>query len=169
VHETREDLDTLQALLDASRATAGPHLREVFTDSLGLTAQQLVVRLAGVRILALATVTASGEPLAAPIDGIFYRGCFYFGSSPESVRLRHIATRPAVSATYLEGEELAVVVHGRAVPVDLADPAQQGLRACLVEVYGPRYGPEWIDWASSSAIFCRIEPRRLFASRLPGA
>lgn len=169
MHETREDLDTLQALLDASRATAGPHLREVFTDPLGLTAQQLVVRLAGVRVLALATVTATGEPLAAPIDGIFYRACFYFGSSPESVRLRHIATRQAVSATYLEGEELAVVVHGRAVRLDLADPAQQGLRACLVDVYGPRYGPDWIDWASSSAVYCRIEPRRMFASRLPGA
>ncbi len=37
------------------------------------------------------------------------------------------------------------------------------------EVHGPRYGPDWIDWASSPAIYCRIEPRRMFALRLPGA
>ena len=41
-------------------------------------------------LLALATVTSDGHPLVGPVDGIFYRGAFYFGSSPESLRSRHI-------------------------------------------------------------------------------
>ena len=32
MHETSDDLARLQSLLDASRAAAGEHLREVFAD-----------------------------------------------------------------------------------------------------------------------------------------
>ena len=57
-------------------------------------------------LLALATVTADGRPLVSPVDGIFYRGAFYFGSAPDSVKFRHIRARPQVSATHLPGEHL---------------------------------------------------------------
>ena len=78
------------------------------------------------RLLALATVTADGRPLVGPVDGIFFRGAFHFGSAPDSARFRHIRARPQVSATHLPGEELAVTVHGRAVPIDIGDPAAAG-------------------------------------------
>ena len=81
------------------------------------------------RLLALATVTADGRPIVGPVDGIFYRGAFHFGSAPDSVRFRHIRARPQVSATHLPGEELAVTVHGRAVPVDIGSPEQRRLPA----------------------------------------
>lgn len=32
-----------------------------------------------------------------------------------------------------------------------------------------RFEAGWIDWAASTAGYFRIEPRRMFASRLPGA
>jgi hypothetical protein len=63
-------------------------------------------------LLTLATVTADGRPIAGPVDGIFYRGAFHFGSAPDSVRFRHIRKRPQVSAVHLPGEELAVSVTG---------------------------------------------------------
>ena len=47
-----------------------------------------------------------------------------------------------MSATHLPAEEFAVTVHGRAVEVDVADPADAGFRSTLIEVYGPRYGYE---------------------------
>jgi hypothetical protein len=122
-----------------------------------------------VRVLAVATVTAAGEPVVAPVDGIFFRGSLHFGSAPDSLRVRHLTIRPAVSATHVEGERLAVVVHGRAVRVNLDDPVERAFRDCLVEVYGPRYGPRWVDWAAASAVYFRIEARRMFASRLPGS
>jgi hypothetical protein len=166
--ETDGDLAALQALLDESVEAAGPHLREVFTDDLRLSATELVELLAGIRVIAVATVTGAGEPVVAPVDGIFYRGRFHFGLAPDSVRARHLAARPAVSASHVDGERSAVVAHGRVVRVDLGDPAEAGFRRCLMALYEPRHGPGWIDWAASAAVYLRIEARRLFASRLPG-
>jgi hypothetical protein len=167
MHETAEDLARLQRLLEASRADAGSHLREVFADERALTAADVVPLLDGVRILAVATVSAAGEPIVAPLDGILYRGSFHVGTSRTSVRARHLAARPTVSAAWIDGERYAVVVHGRAVAVDLADPIARGFRDCLVGLYGPRFGAGWIDWATAEAVYFRIEPRKMFASRLP--
>src|SRR5213082_1103677 len=118
MHETASDLRSLQELLDRSAAGAGEHLRRVITAERRLTADEVCARLQRMVLLALATVTADGRPLVGPVDGIFYRGAFNFGSSPDSVRFRHIAARPWVSATHLPGEELAVTVPGRAERVE---------------------------------------------------
>ncbi|MFN2506869.1 MAG: pyridoxamine 5'-phosphate oxidase family protein, partial [Acidimicrobiales bacterium] len=107
MNETAEDIEELQALLDASYAASGEHLREVITSERRLSVEEVAAALTGMRLLVLATVTRDGRPVAGPVDGIFYRGRFYFGSSPESVRFKHIAARPWVSATHLPGEELS--------------------------------------------------------------
>src|SRR5882757_5819984 len=137
--ETTADLVRLQELLDRSYDGAGSHLRTIITPERRLTAAELTSRLAGMCLLALATVTGDCRPLVGPVDGIFYRGAFHFGSSPDSVRFRHIRARPQVSATYLPGEELAVTVHGRAVPIDVAGERNAGFRRALLEIYVPRY------------------------------
>ncbi|MDQ1368947.1 MAG: hypothetical protein QOF20_1300 [Acidimicrobiaceae bacterium] len=168
MHETREDLASLQELLDRSAALGGPHLRSVITAERRLSAVELSDRLVGMRLLALATVTADGRPLVGPVDGIFYRGAFYFGSSPESVRFRHIRHRPQVSATHVPGEELAVTVHGRAVPIDVAAEDQAGFRSSLLDIYVPRYGPEWEDFLAGGACYARIEAARMFTFHMGG-
>jgi hypothetical protein len=169
VRETAHDLAALQALLDASRGAAGAHLREVFADDLAVSAAELAERLDGVFLLAVATTSAAGDPISAPVDGILHRGEIHFGTSRDAVRARHLAARPAVTATHIDGERFALVVHGTARPVDLDDPAEAGFRDLLVEVYAPRFGPGWIDWVGTSASYYRIRARRVFASRLPGA
>src|SRR3954469_5684817 len=95
MHETPEDLERLQELLDRSYDAAGPHLREVITPERRLDAAALAAGLVGMRLLVLATGAADGRPIAGPVDGIFYRGEFHFGSSPDSTRVRHIRRRPA--------------------------------------------------------------------------
>src|SRR3954452_19939352 len=140
MQETDADLAALQELIDRSYASAGAHLLAIHTPERRLSAEQVAERLVGMRLLALATVTADGRPVVGPVDGIFVRGAFHFGSSPDSVRFRHIRARPHVSATHVPGEELAVTVHGRAVS---ADVEHGPLRESLLEVYVPRYGPEW--------------------------
>ena len=166
MHETHEDLAALQALLDRSYAAAGPHLRRITTPERRLTAEQVCDRLTGMCLLALATATRDGRPVVGPVDGIFYRGAFYFGSSPDSVRFQHIRRRPHVSATHLPGEELAVTVHGRAVPIDIrTDPFRQA----LLDVYVPRYGPEWErDFLDRGPMYARIEAERMFTFHMPG-
>ena len=160
MHETPEDITALQAVLDRSYASAGEHLLRIHTPERRLGAAQLAERLDGMSLLTLATVTADGRPIAGPVDGIFFRGAFHFGSSPDSVRFKHIRARPQVSATHLPGEELGVTVHGRAVPVDVGSGE---FRQTLLEVYVPRYGPEWETFLDSGPVYARIEPERMFA------
>jgi uncharacterized pyridoxamine 5'-phosphate oxidase family protein len=161
MHETAADLRVLQDLLDRSHANAGPHLRSIFSDERRIPAAELPALLPGVQVLALATVTARGEPRVAPVDGLFYRGRFPFGAAQSSARFRHIRARPAVSATHLRGEELAVVVHGRAVEIDPRGPGEEGFRAYLNETY-----PGWddADWAAG-APYAWIEASAMFTFR----
>src|SRR3984885_11997153 len=120
--ETPEELTNLQAVLDGSMASAGPHLRDIITDDRRLTAVQLTERLQGMRLLVLATATADGRPLTGPVDGYFLHGTFWFSTARASVRRRHLDRRPSCSATYLPGDELCVTVHGRAEVHPLDDP-----------------------------------------------
>ncbi|MGH9190163.1 MAG: pyridoxamine 5'-phosphate oxidase family protein [Acidimicrobiales bacterium] len=167
MHETAADIEDLQQLLDTSYDVAGEHLREVITPDRRLTASQVVSALTGMRLLVLATVTSDGRPISGPVDGIFYRGSFHFGSSPHSVRFRHIAARPQVSATHLPGEELSVTVHGRAVPIDVKSPDQAGFRRALLEIYVPRYGASWETFIDSGPVYARIEAGRMFTFSMP--
>lgn len=167
VHETMDDLATLQAMLDRSMASAGEHLHEVITADRVLTAVELVERLTGMCLLVLATTTADGRPIAGPVDGIFYRGQFWFGSSPTSVRFRHIAARPSVSATHLPGEELAVTVHGSAATIDVQAPEHAGFRRTLLDIYVPRYGADWEKFLDGGPQYARIDARRMFTFSMP--
>jgi hypothetical protein len=112
--ETPEELARLQALLHRSMADAGPHLREIIEPERRLDARRLTELLPGMRLLVLATATADGLPVTAPVDGYFLHGTFWFSLGTEAVRTRHMTVRPHVSATHLPGESLAVTVHGSA-------------------------------------------------------
>jgi hypothetical protein len=163
MHETDDDLLALQDLLDRSYASAGAHLLSIHMPSRRLDARQMSERLTGMCLLALATASRDGRPFVGPVDGIFYRGLFYFGSSPDSQRFRHIQRRPDVSAVHLPGEQLAVTVHGRAIPIDVGGGAEAGFRQTLLDVYVPRYGAEWEDFLDSGPLYARIEPTRMFS------
>ena len=144
-------------------AGAGEHLRGIITGERRLSAADLAGRLEGMRLLTVATVTADGRPLAGPVDGYFLHGTFWFSSGRNSVRMRHLAARPAVSATHLPGEELAVTVHGRAELVELRDPAAAELRQAMLDWYVPRQGPEFESWLDAlDAVAARIEPAKMF-------
>jgi nitroimidazol reductase NimA-like FMN-containing flavoprotein (pyridoxamine 5'-phosphate oxidase superfamily) len=168
VHESPADIAALQELLDRSYAAAGVHLLRIHTPERRLTADQVAERLAGMCLLALATVTADGRPIVGPVDGVFHRGAFHFGSAPDSVRFRHIAERPQVSATYLPGEELSVTVHGRATPVDIRAEENAGFRQALLDIYVPRYGPQWeAEFLDSGPVYARIDADRMFTFWMP--
>ena len=161
--ETTEELDNLQQLLDRSMAGAGEHLRGIITGERRLSAAELAGRLQGMRLLTVATVTADGRPLAGPVDGYFLHGTFWFSSGRNSVRMRHLAARPAISATHLPGEELAVTVHGRAGLFEMRDPAAAELRQAMLDWYVPRQGPEFESWLDAlDAVAARIEPEKMF-------
>ncbi len=161
MYEQPEDLTRLQSVLDASYERAGAHLRTVFVARKRISAEELPELLPGVQILSLATVTAAGEPRVAPVDGLFFRGAFWFGSDPNSARFRHIRHRPAVSADHIRGEELAILVHGTAQVIDHNAPEHAAFRAYCVETYGEK----WLEFGPP-AMYARIEAKAMFAHTL---
>jgi hypothetical protein len=167
VHETKDEVIRLQQLLDESAATAGPHLREIITDERRLSADDVCHRMQGMCLFVVGTVTADGRPLVGPVDGYLLHGSFNFSSGRDSVRMRHLSARPAVSATYLPGEELAVTVHGRAELFAVSDPENGELRRAMLDYYLPTQGPAFEEWLDrEDPIGARIEAEKMFTFRL---
>jgi hypothetical protein len=103
-------------------------------------------------------VTATGEPRVGPVDGLFFRGAFHFGTAPDSLRARNIRARPAVSGSVAHGEELGLIVHGRAVEFDFDAPEHEALRG----YYGEVYGEGWEGFRRGNP-YWRLEADRLYA------
>lgn len=168
MYERPEDLTALQRVIDDSYRAAGPHMLDISTPERRLDAMQLAAELDGMRLLTLATSTRDGRPINGPVDGIFYRGQFHFGSAYTSVRHRHLCERPTVSATHLPGEHLAVTVHGDAEFIDVAADEHAEFRQALLDIYVPRFGREWSDMLDDgTAWYARIRARRLFTFSMP--
>jgi hypothetical protein len=150
MRETPEEITRLQDLLDRSAAGAGEHLSDIITDERRLSAEQVIERLTGMRLLVVATVTADGRPIAGPVDGYFLHGSWYFSTGSTAVRARHLTARPAVSAVYIPGEELAITVHGRAERFDLGSAEGAELRQAMLDHYLPQQGEGFEDWLDSA-------------------
>lgn len=168
MHETDAELARLQELLDTSAQGAGPHLSGIISPDRRLTAESLCQRLQGMCLLVVATVSADGRPLVGPVDGYLLHGSFWFSSGRDSVRMRHLAARPAVSATHVPSEELAVTVHGRAELFDVNDPAHPELRQAMLDYYLPKQGPAFEAWLDQeNPIGARIAAEKMFTLHLP--
>ena len=151
----------MQALLDVSYNRSGEHLRMIWGPDARLPAQQVSSELVGVQILDLATVTPKGEPRVAPVDGLFYRGHFWFGSAQTSARFRNIRANPAVSGVVTRGlETFVVIVHGTAVETDPRGPAAGGFARYPRELYDFNW-----DEVHPDAPYARIEAHTMLAFR----
>ena len=118
-------------------------------------------------LLVLATATADGRPLVGPVDGYFIHGSFWFSSGKNSVRMRHIAARPFVSATYLPSEQLAVTVHGRAEIFEMSDSRRPELREAMLAHYLPLQGPSFEDWLNEGdSLGARITADKMFTFKM---
>jgi|SRR5262245_11577985 len=153
MQETPEELDALQELLDRSIATPNRHLLAIAKPERRLTAPQLVTELTGMKVLVVATVNASGEPRTSCLDGHFMHGKWIFSTDASAVKARHIKERPSVSATHVDGERLAVFVHGTAEYIDASSPGFAPLDAYFTGYYGSSpttWGPH--------VVFFRLHP-----------
>jgi hypothetical protein len=158
--ETPDDLVELQALLDRSIATAGSHLRSIYTHTPPISAEELVDLLPGMQVIDLATVTATCEPRVAPVDGHFLKGRWWFGSAADSFRARHLAARPQASAAHTRGEGLCVLTHGHVEHVSLRDPAFDWFLEHLRGHY-----PTFDEWADLDGPCWVLQPVRMYARR----
>jgi nitroimidazol reductase NimA-like FMN-containing flavoprotein (pyridoxamine 5'-phosphate oxidase superfamily) len=159
VWESAEDLRRLQTVLDRSIAGArSPMLHHIFRPDRALSAEQIVSIFPSRRVGVLGTVNGAGEPRVAPVDILLVRGRFQASSRESAGRIQHLRRNPAASLTCFDGDDLAVIAHGRAeliAPGDAAwDEADDACRAV--------YESSAADWAPD-AVYIRLEPERMFA------
>lgn len=157
MRETPEDLDRLQALLDASLARSTSHLRSIIAAERTLTADQLTQVLTGMCVLSLSTVTAKGEPRISAVDGHFLHGMWHFGTARTAAKARHLAARPVASVAHLRGEDLGVFTHGR---VEILTPQHGEPSEAWPELLGylkDLYGEDAFDW-DADVVYYRLHP-----------
>jgi hypothetical protein len=153
--ETPEEIARLQDLLDRSHAKATDHLRSIIHGDRRLSADDLVALLTGMRVLSLATVTASGQPRISAVDGHFLHGTWSFSTSTTAAKARHMRARPDVSVAHVDGEKMAVFSHGRVEPLTERHPEWDETLAHWTDHYGSsplawgevvlyRYTPHWM-------------------------
>jgi hypothetical protein len=156
MHETPEDMQRLQGLLDKSIERAGAFLRSSFQmPEHSLSAGQMTRYLQGIQNVAFATTTAKGEPRVAPIGSLFYRGRFHIPTVATAARTRMVTARPAVSLTHFVGDDLAIIAHGSAtiIPVDHPD------FAAVEEMQRAANGSSVRDWGEG--VYLRVEAETL--------
>ncbi len=160
MHESQKELESLQAIIDNSYRSAGNHLLSIHKPEWRIDAVQVAGILKGVCILNLATVNRHGEPIVAPVDGLFLGGIFWFGSSSNSLRFKHIRNNPNISAAFTKGEEISILVHGIAHEIDTSSGTYERFHDYCREIYGSEYD-NWGYWGN--APFAWIEARRFYA------
>ncbi len=157
--ESDADLRDMRTLLDASLRGSGPHLQSIIRPQQRTpTVEQILGQLAGMKVLVVATVSADGRPRTSCVDGHFLRGRWVFTTSGDAVKSRDLAARPAVSATYVDGEKFALFVHGEAEFLDVTQPENAWIEEHLVA----HYGASPTTWGPSIS-YLRINPRWMVA------
>lgn len=171
MREKPAEIEQLQQLLDQSDANAGDHLRLIFDGNSRLSAEELIAKLDGIFEMHLSTLSGSGAPLVAPIDGVFLHGKIFLSVAGTAVRSRLLRQDPRVSASYTNGS-FAFIVHGRVVEISDESKAAKELLEVVTELYVAIYGPGWIKFReqrkreSKGGDFSGwIEPRAMFAKR----
>ncbi len=163
MYETAEDIQNLQALLDRSIEQAGEFLRASFEmPTHSLSARQLVHLWQGLQTVAFATATKKGEPLVAPIGALLFHGRFYIPTVASALRTRHVLHRPAISFTFYQGNDVAVILHGEAAVMRSDDAGFAVLEAFQREMSGSSA----LEWGEG--VFLHIIPRAIYTyARFP--
>lgn len=157
--ETDAELEWLQALLDESLPRSSEHLRSIVKPGeRTLTAPQLAGVITGMCTLALATVTAKGEPRISAVDGHFLHGRWVFSTDGSAVKARHLRTRPAASVAHLRGDDLGVFAHG---DVEFVEKDQADWTA-IDDHLTKHYGSSPTTWGDD-IVFLRLQPHWMVA------
>ncbi len=156
MRETPEELNELQALLEASLSRSTAHLRSIITERT-LAAEQLTEILTGMCTLALSTVTAKGEPRISGVDGHFLHGKWYFGTARSAAKARHLTARPAASVAHMRGEDLGVFTHGMVETLNPEDGEPAADWPDLLAYFKDFYGDDAFDW-DNDVVFYRLRP-----------
>jgi hypothetical protein len=110
-------------------------------------------RLREARSYWICTTSASGAPHAMPVWGVWVNGAVCFGTDPGSVKARNLARDPRL-VVHLESGDEAVILHGRAEPLDES----------AIETVSREYERKYdLRPEAGGAGWFQLRPRRAFA------
>jgi hypothetical protein len=122
--ENAADLAGLQAIIDRSIMTATPSVADsVAYPARQMTAAEFVEFWASVRLVAMATVGAKGQPHLAPVHAQVAGTKLKLVVYDNTIRRAYLARNPRVGFTTWDDTGAAVIVYGRAheVPDSIRD------------------------------------------------
>ena len=132
-------------------------------DKYALTAKQIVKLLEGMKTVAVAAPSPTGDPLVAPMDGWFLHGKFFFSSSADAVRIKGLRHLPRASSAYFDGERFLINAHG---PVTLMFKGHPEVGE-IDGIFRQHYESSAFDW-SDDGVYVRLDADRFFThSRTP--
>ena len=149
VKETPEELAALQDLLDRSHASATDHLKSIIHGDRRLSARDLAALLTGMKVISVATVTASAQPRISAMDGHFLHATWSFSTSGTAAKARHMRARPDVSIAHVDNEELAVFSHGKVEELAVSDPDW----AETIQHWTAHYGGSPLEWGDDIRLY----------------
>jgi hypothetical protein len=164
MRETPAEMAQLQTLLDRSVRSSNDHLTAIIKEQRRLSAAQVVTALQGMKVLVVATVTKTGEPRTSCVDGHFLHGKWLFSTSGTATKAKHMKARPAVSATHVDGERMAVFTHGTVDYVTAAHPDFAGYD----EYFTAHYGSSPTTWGPD-IVFLVLQPHWMVAYAMDAA
>jgi hypothetical protein len=132
-------------------------MRSILTPERTLSARQVLTHLRGIKHVALATVTAAGEPRVGPLDALVVRGRFHVGRGCR--RRAEPPPGPAGDQPHPHRRRR----DRRHRPRD-GGPLGQGRpkAAALVPIYVDLYGSRPLEWAEGVGLI-RIEADAMYA------
>jgi hypothetical protein len=157
MYESDDELACLQRLIEESMAQASARLRSIAHERRRLSATQVAEILQGAKQMAVATVTASGEPRVSPLDVLLIHGRFYFCTSARAAKVAHLRRRPAISLAYVDSDIVGITVHGRATLHDWNSPRFTELDREFLAVYGGTPSTE-----EEAVVFIEVAPTRVY-------
>ncbi|MGD0117938.1 MAG: pyridoxamine 5'-phosphate oxidase family protein [Candidatus Binatus sp.] len=122
--ESAADLAGLQVIIDRSTKTATPSVADsVAYPARQMTAAEFVEFWSSVRLVAMATVGAKGQPHLAPVHAQIAGTSLKLVIYDNTVRRGDLARNPRVGFTTWNDEGAAVIVYGKAreVPDSIRD------------------------------------------------
>lgn len=129
--ESPEALAALDAVIEASAGAAGPALADsVAWAPRRMNAAELFEFWRGIRLVAMATVGAKGQPHMAPVHAELHGGSLRVLVYDDAVRRRDLASNPRVAFTAWNAEGAVAMLYGRATEIEgslrPARPSQGG-------------------------------------------
>ena len=157
MRETAEEVQRLQALMDATNARANAHMAAIVKPERQLNAAQMVKYLQGLEHVAFGTVNAQWRAARGAARRALCPRPLHAQYRARMARWRNLERNPACSAAHYVGDDVAVVVNGHVDELTRDHPDHDEVH----DVWYSHYESSPYSWGD--VVIFRVEPVSMWA------